>query len=302
MYEGYLHFAGTEIANAARTKAYVDNVIPRFGFESCWDSEELPCILGDAPYRTPVLDPAPWFSEARPASNKFFGFYPLSVVGVEDSSREVNVTQLVGDGAVFSLPREASKEFRVSGLLLAEDGEGIDVGMSWLRGALEGTDCLDGGDCAGDTFCYMAYLPDCCDYNNPAVFPLTIVDWSWASGSNGPWVPYANGTIASNTDGVRVNMPCSGDGVQLYMEGLIPGQTYRAIVEVASAGALRLEAGRWPGHYGQARERALPRRAQPLGRRLHRIWGDADSPRAFRSARVRSHERAHLLGQGRAHR
>lgn len=243
MYEGYLHFAGTEIANAARTKAYIDNIIPRFGFDSCWNSEDLPCILGDAPYRTPVLDPAPWFSEARPASSKFFGFYPLSVVGVEDSSREVTVTQLVQDGAVFSLPRKASKEFRVQGLLLAEDGEGIDVGMSWLRGALEGTDCLDGGDCAGDTFCYMAYLPTCCDYNNPATFPLVPVDERWSAGSNGSWIPYKGGTIVSNSDGVRVSMPCPEDGVQYYVEGLIPGETYRVTVEMASAGKISLGLG-----------------------------------------------------------
>src|SRR6188474_1194716 len=100
--------------------------MPRFGFNSCWDSEDLPCILGDAPYRSPVLDAAPWFSEARPASNKFLGFYPLSVVGVEDSSREVTVTELTQDGAVFSMPRKASKQFRVSGLIIGEDLEGID--------------------------------------------------------------------------------------------------------------------------------------------------------------------------------
>lgn len=246
IYEGYLHFAGTEIANAARTQAYLENIIPRFGFDSCWDAEDLPCVLGDAPYRTPVLDPAPWFSAARPASAKFLGFYPLSIVGIEDSSREVNVTQLVQDGAVFSRPRKASKEFRISGILAAEDGEGMDVGMSWLRGALEGAECLD-GDCAGDTFCYLAYLPPCCDYNNAEAFPPVPVDWSWVAGSNGPWAPYSGGTIISNNDGVRVGMPCPGDGVQLHIEGLIPGATYRAIVEVASADRLHLGIGGSPG-------------------------------------------------------
>lgn len=243
MYEGYLHFAGTELANAARTQAYLDNIIPRFGFESCWDSESLPCIIGEAPYRTPALDPAPWFSESRPASAKFFGFYPLSVVGVEDSSREVTVTELVQDGAVFSLPRKASKEFRVQGVLMAEDGEGIDVGMSWLRGALEGTDCEDGGDCTGDTFCYMAYLPECCDYENTSLFPVVPVNERWTSGSNGSWVPYANGTIAGNTDGVAVRMPCPGDGAQYYAQGLIPGEDYRVTVEMSGTGRLSLGVG-----------------------------------------------------------
>lgn len=261
MYEGYLHFAGTEVANAARTQAYLENIIPRFGFDSCWDSASLPCVIGDAPYRTPVLDPAPWFNEARPASAKFMGFYPLSVVGVEDSSREVTVTELVQDGAVFSLPRKASKEFRVSGLLLAEDGEGIDVGMSWLRGALEGTDCQDGGDCAGDTFCYMAYLPTCCDYNNPETFPLVPVDERWQAGSSGGWVPYAGGSITGTGDGVALLLPCPGDGAQYYVEGLIPGENYRVTVEVASGGKLSLgigggesiEAKRHADHYPDER-------------------------------------------------
>ena len=241
-----------KLANAARTQAYVENIVPLFGFDSCWDSESLPCVLGDAPYRSPVLDPAPWFSDARPASAKFLGFYPLNITGVEDSSREVNVTELVQDGAVFSMPRKASKEFRVQGLLMAEDSEGLDVGMSWLRGALEGAECGGGEDCTGDTFCYLAYLPPCCDYNDTTQWPLVPVDWTQEANSVGPWVPYgftqaSDVTSGAAGTGVRVNMACPEAGVQLFMDGLIPGATYRASVEVASNGRLHLSIGGNPG-------------------------------------------------------
>lgn len=248
MYEGYLRFAGTEIANAARTAAYVENIMPRFGFDSCWDSEDLPCVLGDEPYRTPALDPAPWFSPARPESSKFLGFYPLSVIGIEDSSREVNVTELVQDGAVFSMPRRASKEFRVQGVLIAEDGQGLDVGMSWLRGALEGAECLGGdedldGDCAGGAFRYLAYLPTCCNYNDESLFPPVPMTWTWTTGVKGPWVNYSSGMVAASTNGTVVTMPCNGDGAQLHIDGLITGEAYRVTVEIGSANRIRLEVG-----------------------------------------------------------
>lgn len=237
MYNGYLRFAGVELANAARTAAYAHNIAPGLGFTERWGSEGLAGVLGDGTYRTPILDPAPWFSEHRPASGKFLGFYPLSITGVEDSSREINVTELATDGAVFSLPRRASKEFRVTGLLLGEDQQGIDEGMRWLRGALEGSECTDGA-CTGDSFCYLAYLPAYCNFADEERFPLEPVNWTAVAGSAEPWTLYKGATFSTLTPVPTVNMPCGEDGVQYFAEGLIPGQPYRLTLEISSSSLL----------------------------------------------------------------
>lgn len=229
MYNGYLSLAGTEIANADRVASYVHNMAPGLQFKSCWESKDLGKVLGDAEYRTPALDKAPWFSEHRPASAKFLGFYPLAVSGIEDSTRDMTVTELVQDGAVFSQPRQASKEFRVRGLLLGTDGEGVDEGMRWLRGALQGSLCGGEDGCSGDELCYLGYLPSYCDYDE---YPLKPVNWAWVSGENGGWSKYRNGNIASSTNGVRVNMPCEQDGAQYTIAQLIPGQWYRVALDV----------------------------------------------------------------------
>ncbi len=238
MFQGYLEHAGVEIANSRRTMEYVANMAPGLQFVSCWHDDGLDCVLGDDGYRTPALDPAPWFSESRPGSAKFLGFYPLSVEGIEDSSRSMKVTELVEDGAVLSLPRRASKEFRVRGLMMATDGEGLDAGMRWLRGALEAKDCTrcvttpTAGDCAGHDFDYLAYLPNCCDYSE---YPARPVDWSASPGDTGGWVGYGEGAVTSQSSGVRVVMPCDGDGAQWYVENLIPGQNYRLRLVVRSS-------------------------------------------------------------------
>lgn len=238
MFSGYLHFAGTELANSARTAAYAKNFLSGLHFDDAWEGEDLPCVLNEGSYQSPVTDPAPWFSEYRPASAKFYGFYPLAIQGVEDSSRSVKVTELVQDGAVMSLPRRASKEFRVRGLMVGADQQGMDSGMQWLRGALEGANCSDGADCVGESFCYFAYLPSCCDYSDTDLFPDMPVDYEWSAGQNGEWSSYAKGSIASSTNGIYVQMPCDGDGLQYFAKGLIPGQEYRLTLDMSSSALL----------------------------------------------------------------
>lgn len=237
MFSGYLTFAGTELANIARTAAYVENFIPAFGLQECYGAENLRCVLGDAAYRSPALDNAPWYSPARPASAKFFGFYPLAVLGAEDSSMSSTITELTGDGAVHSRPRASSKEMRVTGLLIGEDYEGVDEGLSWLKGLLAGSNCA-GGNCSGDTFCYLAYDPVCCDYSE---FPEAPVDDASYVNDVGGWTIYRNGEVEASPNGVVVTMPCGNDGAQYLLTALIPNQPYRVVMELASPDEISVE-------------------------------------------------------------
>jgi len=118
VFNGYAFFAGNEIFNSARTRAYVSNIRPNFGLISRHADQDLRVILGDEEYDTPAMDGAPWYDASRPHSADFWGMYPLTVSGVEDGTREVQSTELIDDGSVSTLARHASKEFRVTGLLV----------------------------------------------------------------------------------------------------------------------------------------------------------------------------------------
>lgn len=234
MYQGYLALAGAEIANVARTESYMRHLLPGFSVPRAIETDGLDLMLGDTGgYRSPALDPAPWYSEHRPASARFLGFYPTSISGIEDTERSMQRTELIDDGAVFGKPRRMSKEFRVKGVLVAEDGEGLDAGFRWLKGALAGSGCGgDEGNCVGDSLCYLGFLPQFCDYGDGTKYPRRPVDWRWKAGQKGDWVGYRNGSIVTLTNGVRVDMPCQDDGAQWVVNGLIPGQWYRLWVDM----------------------------------------------------------------------
>lgn len=237
MYNGWLSLAGTEIANAARTEAYVRGSASTTIFDPGMPTEGMANLLGEADYRTPALDPAPWFSESRPESQKFLGMLPLEIIGVEDSTRSVVVTQLNDDGGAFSRPRRATKEFRVRGLLLGLDEEGLDAGARWLGGVLEGSGCGD-SDCLGDTFCYLGYKPDFCDYNNENLYPEYVEDWAYTGTPNEKIAPYGAGILGTDPQGMKFTMPCGGDGIQYIADGMVPGEYYRLSLNMRSSGPL----------------------------------------------------------------
>lgn len=242
VYPGYLMMGGVEIANAARTYAYADNLMKLFGMKDCWESESLACALGDGEYNTPATDPAPWYDSSRRATAGFFGFYPLSVEGLDSGSRELGLTELVNsDGAVFGLPRHTSKEFRVTGILCGDSQEAVEEGKSWLASTLRGT--VTAGACAGDEFCYLAWKPECCDYDDRSTFPLTVADEVTRSNARGAWVDYNDGTLTATSNGLRVQMPCGGDGAQLFLTGLVPGGAYRVTMQMTSTAAVTFEVG-----------------------------------------------------------
>lgn len=236
MFKGYLTLGGVEIFNAARTKAYVDALLPGFGLSDVHESEDLPCIIGDEPYNAPWQDQAPWFSPTRAASGKFYGLYPLEVQGLDDSTRYVTSTELVTDGGIHSLARYTSKEFRVTGTLIAADKEGLEEGKDWLRGVLAGSDCLD-GECEGEEACFLAFLPTCCDYS---AYPVVPYSSDTSSGQGGGWAAYRDGALLPGA-GLSVSMPSDDDGAQVHVAGLIPGQPYRLSVMISSADELTLE-------------------------------------------------------------
>lgn len=160
MYEGYLTMGGTEIANATRVAAYVRNVLPGFPLKDCQGCESIPDVLGEAPYTSPLLDDAEWIDASDPSTYDFLGFYPVEIVGMDSATTETTVVQSIGSGGYNNLPRDATREIRVRGVLVAANDLALSAGLSWLREALHPAACgQHGGSCTGTDLCYYAACP-----------------------------------------------------------------------------------------------------------------------------------------------
>lgn len=170
MFQGYAALGGVELANARRTKAYVDNMLPTFPLKDCDDCDGLRLALLDAPYDSPILDGASWIDQSNPATYDFLGFYPLSITGVDDSTTQAEVVQSITSGGYNGQQREATREIRVSGVLVAMNALGLDAGYAWLREALRSQACEQhDGSCSGSSFCYYAACPEIVScYHPPA--------------------------------------------------------------------------------------------------------------------------------------
>lgn len=157
MWEGWASFGGTEIINVARTESYAKWAqLP--WFKPVYRNDSLPLILGDTRYVSPLIDSAPWADVDNAASFGFYGFYPLSITGVEDSTRTSTVTQSIRDGGSVGRLRHGTKSVVVSGILVADDDAAASYGFTWLKQALLPGPCDQGG-CTSGELCFLDSEP-----------------------------------------------------------------------------------------------------------------------------------------------
>lgn len=175
MWSGYLTIGGMEISNACRTETYAQ---PNSWFKPLYGCSNLIQVLGDDPYRTPMLDDAPWVDPVEPESVDFYGFYLLDVTGAEDSSRVVTFTDSTGDGARPSRVRHGAKTLVFDGLLIGCSEAAVEYGMRWLRNALLASPCGPGTatyTCGGSNLCYFA-SPPCSEVDSPECWEQAFMD------------------------------------------------------------------------------------------------------------------------------
>lgn len=240
MFDGYLALDGTEVANAVRAKAYLSHVAPSVYVNSTCCDCEIHEVLGDPVYSSPMQDEAPWFNPYNPASQEFLGVWPLAMEGFEDSTRQVPVVEMMGDGSSFGRPRRAGRDLRVRALLVGESEKGLDYGMTWLRDTLEGSGCA-GGDCAGGQVCFFSACPEAACLPDYLDVPLDV-DYGPMSTTaaraaaellwNAPVAPHTLDTPAVPGTNVRWHEH-DGAGpmsVETLLTGLLPGASYRVEV------------------------------------------------------------------------
>jgi hypothetical protein len=156
---GWFQFGGNEIINASRTEKYASD---HGWFKPVYKSEALEAVLGDS-YTTPFADNAPWIDSANPLTYDFYGCYPLSVTGIDDSTATATVTEGVLDGGVASQVRRQSRAVVFSLALVGASDGAVEAGMRWLRSVTSNAPCGETRSCAGDTLCFLSSEP-CVDW------------------------------------------------------------------------------------------------------------------------------------------
>lgn len=219
-YEGWATFAGVEIINNARIKAYAEG----FGIAAikCPPCPDLPAAVGDDPYTNPVTDDAPWYDPGVPESGRFAGFLGLEFVGLNKGTARRGRVDLAGGGSALTPAIHSDREFTVRTYAVAQDYDALVYGLGWLITALKGGICTPA--CGGDEFCLFSACPsgdpealDFGDHQSRTMFEVGIVDpptlgtvrklsggvgarieYTLVAGK--PWLYHEPGDITLNTD------------------------------------------------------------------------------------------------------
>lgn len=177
MFNGFLSFGGIEIINAARTRAYVENLLPGFPLNHRTNEyDNIPLALGHEPYASPLLDGADWVDSDRTGNEEagfgaavhnythgFYGLYPLAITGIGDSTMGATVTEGTLAGGSVGSQRDGTRPIRVRGLLIGENQEAVQSGLTWLRNAIHTNACgLHGDACGYSDLRYFLAPPNVC--------------------------------------------------------------------------------------------------------------------------------------------
>lgn len=160
-WQGYFAYDGNEFINVARTETYMREA-GLYWFKPAFNNEALGYMLGDAlHYSTPFLDDAPWVDPNNPDSLQFYGYYPLDVNGIEDSTRTSTVVESLSDGGVPGRLRNTTRTIVFNGLILAGTEAAAAYGMRWLKQTLLGNACgtSTASACNGADLCYLDSEP-----------------------------------------------------------------------------------------------------------------------------------------------
>lgn len=140
MFEGWFKIGGIEVINVERLMTYIRAGYKptTFDFESPVGScEGLGAAIGDGEYLTPSLDEAPWFDPTNDATEGFAGVMPLSITGLEGTTRTANVVERLGNGGLAQLSRRTTRTISVQALLVGTDAAATRAGLQWLTTTLE---------------------------------------------------------------------------------------------------------------------------------------------------------------------
>lgn len=152
-YDGWIEYNGVEIVNLARSTQLADAMaldLLRIEPETVdWIQGELGGVGYDS-----ILN-APWYDPGYRASEEFAGVIPLSVSGLDDSTRESTPVEYTGDGGNSGKARSKTLSIVVSAVLIGSTDRGVAYGKQWLDRMLGARNTS--GACVGVDLSYLAY-------------------------------------------------------------------------------------------------------------------------------------------------
>lgn len=155
-FQGWVTFGDSEIANVSRTV----QLARAMGISSVRLPETtvdwIENAFTPAPPDYGMIENAPWYDAAVPASAEFAGIIPLSISGLDDSTLASQTTEYVTNGGNSSRPRHSTLPLVWDVVLVASSEEGADYGLRWLKHRLSTPD-FGGPSCAGPALRYFAH-------------------------------------------------------------------------------------------------------------------------------------------------
>lgn len=150
---------GGEVVNDARTIAYLENgfgpgSITINGGCVCPNIREL-IDCGSAPYKSPALDPAPWYNASIPESADFAGFLSHDFTGLGSTFTRTKTDKITG-GSILGPLRPQARTLVWKGYLFGKSECAVQYGLRWLTANLIGTGC----DCGGEDLDILICCPD----------------------------------------------------------------------------------------------------------------------------------------------
>lgn len=141
MFTGYLAIGGREVGN--RRRSY--DLVRQAELDARWlrlpSDEPDETVQGDPAYTPGDMQASPWYDPDVEASSRFYGFYPIAITEISDSTWQAEITESLGDGGTISKGRYAARQVRVRGFLTADREDALELGMSWLQSVLEPGRC-----------------------------------------------------------------------------------------------------------------------------------------------------------------
>jgi hypothetical protein len=154
----YLVLDNVEVANSARTMAYLRSFLPMQVQARSDPNCSCPAITGT--YGSPYSDPAPWYDASRPESQFWYGVLLDSIVVPPVLTRPAKPRANGGQSLGLLVPK--GRTVQASGAMYGASEMSMEFGTRWLAKVLSGR-CED--PCGLSTACL---LPACPDAGQPA--------------------------------------------------------------------------------------------------------------------------------------
>lgn len=150
----WITYGGVELVNLSRTAQLAETL----GVGTVWVTPEsvqwIQDELGGGQDYSDITE-APWYDAGHPASADFAGIIPLSIPGLDDSTRESTTVEYITNGGKSGRARNRTLPIVSNVALIARSDAGADYGKRWLDRVLSGGGA--GNFCSGSDLTYFAF-------------------------------------------------------------------------------------------------------------------------------------------------